>query len=137
MESWLKFGAQIGATIAICWVLFQILLNRYFKVSDEAVADRKKVMEDSIKRVESSNSEVKASVSKLTTEVTELQKIVIKTQVKAESSDEKLKHIDFKLDKVQEATHTAIKEVEKTIMVNLGNDLLLIKTLAQKIRGNK
>lgn len=137
MSEALKILSQIIGSLAVCWVVFKIILDRYFKVTDELEREKKKTIEDNIKRVENSNSEVRAALTNLKAAVTDLETRVLKSQVKSESADEKLKQLQHSLEKFTDETKSSIKEVEKSILLQIGNDLVLIKSIAQKLRGNK
>lgn len=134
MTELIKFGGQIGAALAICWIVIKLVLDRYLKVSEQLELEKKQQVTDNIKRIESSNLNVQTSVSNLKNSITELQTRVLKSQIKNETFDEKLKEISQKLEKLSDETRASIKEVEKSILVQLGNDLIMIKTLAQKLQ---
>lgn len=137
MTDLLKFVGQVSAALAICWFVIKLVLDQYFKVSDELQKEKKRTIEDNIKRIESSNIDVKTSVVALKTVIVELQTRVLRSQIKSENIDEKLKEISERLERVSNETRDSIKEVEKTLLIQLGNDLVLIKSIAQKLRGIK
>jgi len=132
-----KFIGQIAAALAICWVVIRLVLDRYFKVSDELEKEKKHALDDNIKRIEGSNSEVKTAVFNLKEEIRKLENRVLKSQLRGEAVDDKLKEIAQSLEKLSDETKESISSMEKSIIISLGNDLLMIKSIAQKLRGDK